>query len=209
MSNAEDARWPSYDELVGMLYELATGLFGSAENPYPAFDVMDRGLIESAIGLPHLPYYQTFQDRLAAMVRSIAVNHGLRDGNKRLALTVLHSTLIVNGFVYLWNDDEAEALVLRCASGDSDFRWLAEFIETWAVSVPVGDDFDLEFTDPDAFQDLIEWLRDSMAAKLSEVPHLDSLHSVITQHAEGTLPSNTRARLRAARQAWESTRLTD
>lgn len=64
------------------------------------------------------------------MVRSIAGNHALADGNKRLAVTVLHSTLLVNGYLYRWNEEDAEQLILRVATGESDFRWLAAYIET-------------------------------------------------------------------------------
>lgn len=69
------------------------------------------------------------------MVRSIAANHALADGNKRLALTVLHSTLLTNGYGYLWQDDQAVVLVLRAASGDTDFRWLSRFIAFWTFSL--------------------------------------------------------------------------
>lgn len=86
--------WPTFEEVVGVLYELASELFGSAVNPYPAFRIDDRGLLESAIALPHQDFYETFSDKLAAMVRSIAANHALQDGNKRLAVAVLHSTVV-------------------------------------------------------------------------------------------------------------------
>src|SRR3972149_3549266 len=68
----ESVIWPSYEEIVGVLYELAAGLFGSVDNPFPAFQVSNRGLLESAIALPHQPYYADFAEKLAAMVRSIA-----------------------------------------------------------------------------------------------------------------------------------------
>jgi prophage maintenance system killer protein len=195
VTDREDARWPSFDEVVGILHELATGLFGSAENPYPAFEVLDRNLIESAIGLPHQPYYETFPERLAAMVRSLAANHGLRDGNKRLALTVLHSTLLVNGYVYTWNDDEAEALVLRCAGGDSDFQWLAEFIEIWA-SPDEAEGHDIAFEHSDALRGRIEELRASKAAELSDgslagwvaLAINGAVHVAIQMQIDGQLP---------------------
>lgn len=63
------------------------------------------------------------------MVRSLAANHALADGNKRLALTAMHATLLVNGYVYKWSQEEAEELILRIATGESDFLWLAEYIE--------------------------------------------------------------------------------
>lgn len=169
--------------MVGVLYELATGLFGSAENPYPAFEIMDRGLLESALALPHQPYYETFEEKLAAMVRSIAANHALRDGNKRLALAVLHSTLLVNGYVYLWQDDSAEALVVRCAEGDTDFRWLAEFISIWAppAAVPLGA---LQFDDIGTLAELTSALRGPVAVDIDR-DRVNVLHEIQLRHARG------------------------
>jgi prophage maintenance system killer protein len=89
---------------------------GPSGEPLPAFQIENQSYLESALGLPHQPYYGSFYNRLAAMVRSIAANHALVDGNKRLAVTVLHSTLLVNGYVYLWSNEDAVSLVLRCAT---------------------------------------------------------------------------------------------
>lgn len=69
--------WPTFDQVVGTLYKIATCLFGSADNPYPAFRIRDRWLLESVITLLQHPYYEMFHDGLAAMVRSIAANHSL------------------------------------------------------------------------------------------------------------------------------------
>lgn len=99
-------------------------LYGGTEEAHPSFVVQSRASIESALALPHQPYYETFADKSAALTRSIACNHGLVDGNKRLAVTVLKSALLSNGYIWLWSDDDAEAAILRLAEGDSDFRWL-------------------------------------------------------------------------------------
>ena len=115
-----------------MLNRLAVGLFGSPEEARPAFVVQSKAQLESALALPHQPYYRTFAEKLAALTRSIACNHGLADGNKRLAVTVLHSTLLLNDYVWMWSDDDAEAVVLRLAKGDSDYTWLADFIGSFS-----------------------------------------------------------------------------
>ena len=120
--------WPTYEDVTGVLGSLAVGLFGSSGEAHPTFAVQSRERLESAIALPHQPYYETFADKLAALTRSIACNHGLVDGNKRLAVTVLHSTLLLNDRIWLWSDDDAAAVVLRAARGEDDYRWLSEFI---------------------------------------------------------------------------------
>jgi len=128
--------WPTLDDVKGILYELAAGLFGSPEAAFPSFQIENQGLLESALGLPHQRYYESFADKLAALTRSIACNHALVDGNKRLAVTVLHSTLVLNGHAWLWSDEDAANAMVRAASGDDDFRWLAEFINLFTVPVP-------------------------------------------------------------------------
>ncbi len=128
--------WPTLDDVKGILYELASGLFGSPEEAFPSFQIENQGLLESALGLPHQPYYESFADKLAALTRSIACNHALVDGNKRLAVTVLHSTLVLNGYAWLWSDEDAANAMVRAASGDDDFRWLADFINLFTVPIP-------------------------------------------------------------------------
>jgi death-on-curing protein len=132
----EEFVWPDLEDVSGILYELATTLFGSTEEAFPSFQIENLGLLQSALGLPHQPYYETFADKLAALVRSVACNHPLVDGNKRLAVTILHSTLLVNRYVWLWSDEDAANAMLRAAAGDSDFRWLARLIGGFASRIP-------------------------------------------------------------------------
>jgi death on curing protein len=176
--------WPDFAQVVGVLYELAVGLFGAADNPFPAFEIANRGLLESAIGLPHQPYYESFYDKLAAMVRSIAANHPLRDGNKRLAVTVLHSTLLRNGFLYFWDNDDAVELALRCASGETDYGWLSRFIEAWTVR----DDI-VTPMEADAIRDTISELDKERDEFFSGHAQADQTwRRLMAQHARGELP---------------------
>lgn len=136
MTPEGEYEWPDLSDVSGILYELATGLFGSAEDAFPSFQIENLGLLESALALPHQPYYETFADKLAALVRSIACNHALVDGNKRLAVTVLHTALLVNGRLWLWSDEDAANAMLRAAGGDNDFRWLARLIRGFTLPIP-------------------------------------------------------------------------
>src|SRR3989338_1852095 len=177
----EPVVWPSYEDIVGVLYELAAGLFGSADNPFPAFQVSNRGLLESAIALPHQPYYVDFAEKLAAMVRSIAANHALRDGNKRLSVAVLHTTLLVNGYLYLWSDEDAAVVAERCAKGDTDFRWLADFIRVWTVRMSTHVPFD-----PPRLRVAIEAQRVAWS-----VGGTDAAGVLVAGHARGEIPAAT------------------
>ena len=54
------------------------------------FRIRDLGLLESAVARPRTSVfgedaYPTFPDKVAALMHSIARNHALIDGNKRLA----------------------------------------------------------------------------------------------------------------------------
>ena len=51
------------------------------------------GLVEAAIGRPYVGYYRSIQRKAAALVQSVATNHGFADGNKRTA-TILMVTLL-------------------------------------------------------------------------------------------------------------------
>ena len=51
--------------------------------------IRDRTLIEAAVGRPYTGYYPTIETKGAALLESLACNHGFIDGNKRTALVTL------------------------------------------------------------------------------------------------------------------------
>ena len=59
--------------------------------------IQDLTLIESAIGRPYTGYYRTIPKKTAALIESVATNHGFVDGNKRTALTLCHLFLERSG----------------------------------------------------------------------------------------------------------------
>ena len=64
--------------------------------------------------------YPTLTEKPAALVHSIARNHALVDGNKRLALAGLIAFLGVNGRRLTMSNDEAYGLIVAVAAGDLD-----------------------------------------------------------------------------------------
>ncbi len=62
-------------------------------------------LIESAIARPYSGYYRSISKKTAALVHSIALNHGFTDGNKRTAVQMMHLLLTRSGY-YLHADSE-------------------------------------------------------------------------------------------------------
>jgi len=61
---------------------------------------------------------RTIFDKAAALFRSVDLNHGLVDGNKRLALATVALFLSINGYILYAPRNEAVAFALRVASAD-------------------------------------------------------------------------------------------
>jgi death-on-curing protein len=60
--------------------------------------IRDIGSIESAIERPYTGYYKKIEEKAAALVESVANNHGFVDGNKRTALILLVLLLAKSGY---------------------------------------------------------------------------------------------------------------
>lgn len=88
-------------------------------------DVRDIGLLESAIHRPRAKVfgqdaYPDLLTKAAALLHSLAGNHPLVDGNKRLAWLATYVFLAKNGLVLDADDDVAFELVVGVASGSID-----------------------------------------------------------------------------------------
>jgi death-on-curing protein len=87
--------------------------------------VRDFGLLESALARPQTTVfgrdaYSTVDEKAAALLHSLARNHALIDGNKRLALAGLIAFYGVNGRRLTLTNDAAYELVMAVASGTLD-----------------------------------------------------------------------------------------
>jgi death-on-curing protein len=49
--------------------------------------VRDKGAVEAAVFRPQTGYYNSIEEEAAALMESLANNHGFLDGNKRIAFT--------------------------------------------------------------------------------------------------------------------------
>lgn len=84
-----------------------------------------RGLLASAAARPTATAfgqeaYPTLEDKAAALLHSLARNHALLDGNKRLALAGTIAFLGVNGLRLTASNDEAHDLIMAVAAGVLD-----------------------------------------------------------------------------------------
>lgn len=93
--------------------------------------VRDRGLLFSALARPSAGMfgedaYPMLELKAAALFSSLAQNHPLFDGNKRLSLYLTFAFLRINGFRVTFTNEEAFELVLRVAQSEIGLEELAE-----------------------------------------------------------------------------------
>jgi death on curing protein len=99
--------------------------------------VRDWGLLESALNRPQANIfgadaYPTLHEKVAALAHSLARNHALIDGNKRLAFMAAYMMYSMNGYeLDPPSVDEGEAFVLDIAQGRIDVPEIAGVLETW------------------------------------------------------------------------------
>jgi death-on-curing protein len=60
--------------------------------------IADIGLILSAIGRPYMGRYRPLARKAAALVQSMASNHGFIDGNKRTTVILTHLLIDRSGY---------------------------------------------------------------------------------------------------------------
>lgn len=123
MSEPQPPDYLSVDDLLA----IAAGVLGEVP-------VRDAGLLASAAARPETTVfgadaYPTFAEKAAALMHSLARNHPLVDGNKRLAWSATRAFCILNGCDLRYTVDDAEALVLGVAAGDLDVPQIAVWIE--------------------------------------------------------------------------------
>lgn len=94
-------------------------------NALDAGPVRDLGLLDSACHRPQASFfgqqaYPTLAAKAAALMHSLACNHALVDGNKRLALLATVVFLRINGYALDLTDEQAFDLTMSVAAGQLD-----------------------------------------------------------------------------------------
>lgn len=105
-----------------MIYLDLDDLLYVAQRVLPETMIRDVGLLESALARPQATAFgeDVYPDAIAkaaALLHSIATNHALVDGNKRLALAAAIAFLGINGHRLALSDDQAYELVMAVADG--------------------------------------------------------------------------------------------
>jgi len=97
--------------------------------------VRDYGLLESALARPRAiafgdDAYSGIHEKAAALLHSLAGDHALIDGNKRVALAAVLAFYGVNGLRLTLANDDAYRIVMSAATGkSSDIADIAKVLE--------------------------------------------------------------------------------
>jgi death-on-curing protein len=91
----------------------------------PEVGVRDYGLLEAALARPKATAfgkdaYPSLDAKAAALLHSLARNHALIDGNKRLALAATIAFYGLNGRRLTLTNEKAYDLVMKVAAGELD-----------------------------------------------------------------------------------------
>lgn len=97
--------------------------------------VRDLGLLDSSCARPRstafgADAYPALEEKAAALMHSLARNHALVDGNKRLAWLATVVFLDLNGRTVELDDDDAFGLVMAVAEGSLDVAEVAARLTT-------------------------------------------------------------------------------
>lgn len=79
--------------------------------------------------------YPDLAHKAAALLHSLARNHPLVDGNKRLSWVLTRTYLRLNGHDLRMDVDEAEALVVAAAAGELDAAAAADVLAAHLLEV--------------------------------------------------------------------------
>jgi death on curing protein len=100
--------------------------------------VRDYGLLESSLARPRASVfgqdaYSDLHLKAAALLHSVARNHALVDGNKRLAWTACRTFLAINGQSISAPEDDRFDFVIAVATGSIDhLDDIAEQLRAWS-----------------------------------------------------------------------------
>jgi death-on-curing family protein len=90
------------------------------DSPSPEFDQRFKGILESCLAQPFQSIkgkelYPSFIDKAAMLFYLLIKNHPFEDGNKRMAVMILNSFLIINGYFLHAKKSELYDLAIKTA----------------------------------------------------------------------------------------------
>lgn len=125
--SAPDTEYLGLEDLLDLVSALGAG-------PVRDLGLLDSACHRPAAGLFGQEAYPMLAGKAAALMHSLACNHALVDGNKRLALLATVVFLRIDGYRLDLTDEEAFDLTVSVAAGGLD----ADGIEKRLHLVPVA-----------------------------------------------------------------------
>ncbi|MBK8704132.1 MAG: type II toxin-antitoxin system death-on-curing family toxin [Saprospiraceae bacterium] len=120
-----------WDE-VNAIHQFLISEFGGSPG------VRDQGQLEAALNRPQQTFdgsdlYPTAQEKAAAILESIVINHPFIDGNKRVGYVLMRMTLLNAGLDIDATQEEKYQLVISVAKGELNLsaiiKWINEKIK--------------------------------------------------------------------------------
>jgi death on curing protein len=126
-------------------------------------EVRDLQLLDAAVARPAASAfgedaYPTLNEKVAALMHSVARSHPFADGNKRTATVSAIFMFLVNGQRIVWEQEEALAIIVRLAEGTCSTEEIAAWFPLTAVAPALEADAE---TDKRLIADIIKeqkWL---------------------------------------------------
>ena len=118
------------------LVRIACRVTGGRDAP-----VRDWGLLESAAARPRTSVfgadaYPTLHEKVAALTHSLARNHALLDGNKRLAFMAAFTMYAINGYdLDPPSPEEGDTFFRAVAQGDLEVDHIAKAFVLWTTPI--------------------------------------------------------------------------
>lgn len=128
MNQPERIDYLSVDDLL----EIAAGILG--EVPVRGIGLLASAAARSANMVFGDDAYPTFAGKAAALMHSLARNHALVDGNKRLAWSGARAFSLLNGRDLSYEVDGTEAFILQLSAGTLDVHAITEWVDTHLVA---------------------------------------------------------------------------
>lgn len=132
--------------------------------------IRDRERLEAAVARPASSAfgedaYQTLQEKVSAMMHSVARNHPFTDGNKRTATMATVFMLHVNGYDVDWSAEEALEIILKLAEGKMDMPEFADWLPIKKGNASPEPDSVRDMQIIDALIQQHQWLLDELAER--------------------------------------------
>lgn len=92
--------------------------------------IADLGMVDSAISRPYTGYHRRIERKAAALLESMAQNHGFIDGNKRTAVMLVDLLIAGSGYHLNLNPgEEIDDLVLEVVNRQRNYDDLVDWFK--------------------------------------------------------------------------------